>query len=265
MSVALIAGEGALPETIAARLAAEGNKPFVYALREDSGAFSPNAREVLPLFRVELKSTLVDMTSRGVRKVIFAGVAPKALIYRPEMLDGMALEFLAGLGARDDHSLLGGLVTLVEKAGFEVIGYRDLLSDMLAPRGLIAGRPPSASETEDIGYGVEIAGKVLPLSFGQSVVVSRKSVVAVEAMEGTDAAILRAGSLCGGGVVVKMMKRGQDARYDIPVVGPGTLRSMAEAGLSCLAVQADWTLILSPDEFRRTAIEGKMSITGVDY
>ncbi|MDR3254189.1 MAG: UDP-2,3-diacylglucosamine diphosphatase LpxI [Synergistaceae bacterium] len=265
MSIALIAGEGALPEIIASRLAGDDKKPFIYAMRENNDELAPNAAKIIPLFRAELESTLRDMASRGVRQVMFAGLVPKTLIYRPEMLDGMGRDFVASLVERDDHSLIGGLANFVEMAGFEVIGYRDLLGDLLATEGHIAGREQTEDERADVDYGREIAGKLLPLSFGQSVVISRKSVVAVEAMEGTDATVLRAGALCRKGVLVKMMKRGQDARYDIPIVGPQTLQLMAKARLSCLAIQAGWTLILFPDEFSRVAGEQGVSVVGVDY
>lgn len=265
MSVALIAGEGLLPEIIAARIAEGGNRPVVYALRENSDAFSQTAAAVVPVFKTELAATLKDMALRGVRSVMFAGLVPKTLMYRSAMQDDMARELVASLSARDDHTLLGGIVTLFERAGFEVVGYRELLGDLMAASGRIAGRAPSDEERADIEYGVEIARAVVPLSFGQSVVVHRKSVVAVEAMEGTDAAVVRAGSLCKSGVLVKMIKPGQDPRYDIPTVGPQTLSLMARTGLTCLAIQAAWTLVLSPDEFCAIAEEKGISVMGVDF
>jgi DUF1009 family protein len=186
-------------------------------------------------------------------------------MYRPEAMDVTAATFLARLALRDDHSLLGAIVALLEKQGIEVTGYRNLLGDLLARDGFIAGRPPAATEEADAAYGVRIASKVLPLSFGQSVIVSGRAVVAVEAMEGTDAAIARAGALCRGGVVVKMIKPGQDERYDLPVVGPGTLRSMALAKLTCLAVHTGWVITLCPDEFRQAAQDSGIAVIGVDY
>lgn len=265
MSVALIAGEGALPEEIARRMAKGGEAPIVYAMREDCRELAPNAKEVLPLFRTDMKATLGDMMARGVRKIVLAGVVPKKTIFSPAMMDGMARDFLAKLSVRDDHTLLGGIVALFERAGFEVIGYRDILSDLMAVNGPIAGRAPSDLERDDMNYGMNIANAVVPLSFGQTVVVCQKSVVAVEAMEGTDETIKRAGAFCKGGVVVKMIKEGQDERFDIPTVGPTTLRLMADSGLGCLALQAGWTLILHPDEFKAVAEEKNLSVVGVDY
>lgn len=264
MSIALIAGEGTLPEEIARRIAEAGEKPVVYALRENCEALLPNAKEVLPLFRTEIGAALTDMMSRGVRQVMLAGAVPKKMIFSPALMDGMAREFLAGLSVRDDHTLLGGIVALFEKAGFDVIGYRGLLDDLMAKSGFIAGREPTDCEREDVRYGMDIARAVTPLSFGQTVVVCQKSVVAVEAMEGTDGTIRRAGGYCKGGAVVKMIKKGQDERFDIPTVGPTTLRLMGESGLGCLGLQTGWTLILRPEEFKAAALEYNIAVLGVD-
>jgi DUF1009 family protein len=265
MTVALIAGEGSLPEIIAGRLADGGNKPLVYAMRKDNGAFVSSALDIIPLSGVRIGDALFDMARRGVKRAILAGLVPKNIIYRPDEMDETAAKFLAALPERDDHSLLGAIVSLLEKSGIEVAGYRDLLRDLLAASGSIAGRAPSPAETADAAYGVRIAKSVLPLSFGQSIIVNGKAVVAVEAMEGTDAAILRAGELSRGGVAVKMIKPGQDERYDLPVVGLETLRSMHRAKLTCLAVHTGWTLILCPDEFSREASDFGISVIGVDY
>jgi DUF1009 family protein len=265
MTIALIAGEGALPEIIVRRLARDGDEPIIYALREENEALAPYASAIVTVAGARIAPVLRDMAQRGVKKAMLAGFVPKNLIYRPEMMDETAAAFLASLRERDDHSLLGAIVALLEKSGIEVLSYRGLLSDLLAHEGHIAGRPPAESELADASYGAKIAEKVLPLSFGQSLVVSGRAVVAAEAMEGTDEAILRAGKLCRGGVVVKMIKRGQDERYDLPVVGRGTLRSMAEAKLTCLAIHAGWALILNPDEFRQTALDAGISVIGIDY
>jgi DUF1009 family protein len=264
MSVALVAGEGFLPEEIASRLASRGERPIVYALREDYGLLDEYAESVVPVLRAELEASLKDMAFRGVSRVMFAGYVPKTLIFRPELLDKMAKKLVENLENRDDHSLLGSIVSVFERAGFEVIGYADILSDLLAPAGFIAGREPDETELGDVAYGVEIAKVIAPLSFGQSVIVNRRSVVAVEAMEGTDAAILRSAGLCKRGVLVKIIKPGQDTRFDIPVVGPQTLHLMKRAGLTCLAVQAGHTLVMSPDEFAASASELGIAVTGID-
>lgn len=263
MSIALIAGDGDLPVEIARRLSQQGESLRIYALRESPDALKPYSNMVLNLLTTELASAVRDMKMSGVKKIMMAGVVPKTLIYRPGVLDKMAQSLVAGLDERDDHSVLGAVVSLLTAAGFEVLSYRALLSDMMAKEGYFAGRQPTPEEQQDVEYGVRIAQKLVPLSFGQTVVVHQKSVVAVEAMEGTDAALLRAGSLCKKGVVVKLMRSDQDERYDIPTVGAQTLRFMGHAGLSCLALHAGWTLIINPDEFQRVAEEENISVIGV--
>jgi DUF1009 family protein len=265
MSVAVIAGEGTLPEEIVSRLSARGEKPVVYAMREDYDALLEHAGEIIPVFKAELASAIEDMSSRGIKQVLFAGFVPKTLIYRPEMMDCQARKLVNSLENRDDHSILGGIVAAFEASGFEVIGYMDILSDLLASQGFVAGRNPRADELEDIAYGKDIARAVVPLSFGQSVIVNRRSVVAIEAMEGTDATILRSAGLCKKGVLVKMFKPKQDTRFDIPVVGPQTLHLMKRAGLTCLAVHAGHTLVMSPGEFALAAREHDIAVVGIDY
>lgn len=261
MSLALIAGEGSLPEVIARRLADGGDRPIVYTLRESSDELAKYAAKVVPLLESDLKAVIGSMMMSGVSRVMLAGAVPKTMIYSSK-LDDVARGLLAGLASRDDHSLLGAIVALFERAGFKVLGYDDVVGDLLAPEGAISGRSPSEAEAADIEYGIGIARAVVPLSFGQSVIVHGRSVVAVEAMEGTDAAIARAGAIAGRGVLVKMMKHGQDTRYDIPTVGPRTLRMMADAGLTCLAVHAGRTLIISRDDFAQLADELGISVTG---
>jgi DUF1009 family protein len=265
MSVALIAGEGELPVEIARRLTDRGEPPLVYSLRERIGSLSKYALQIIPLARPELGAVLADFRERRVSRVLMAGVVPKTLIFQPAMLDGRARELVASLAARDDHSILGGLVALLERAGFPVSGYADLIPDLLAPSGGVAGREPSEEEREDVAYGVEVGRTLVSLSFGQTVVVSRRAVVAVEAMEGTDATLLRAGGLCRGGVVVKLMRLDQDDRFDLPTVGGKTLRTMARAGLRCLAVEAGRTIVLEPDSFRAAAEEEGIAVLGVEH
>lgn len=264
MSVAIIAGEGLLPELIAARLDERGERPVVYAIRDDVSAIEPHAKAIVRVRGTDVKYAVANMFFRRVKRIILAGRVPKTLMYSTKQHDGLAKKLLASLTSRDDHSLLGAVVKLFEKMGFEVVGYDDILSDLIARPGLIAGRDMSDDERADVEYGIDIARAVVPLSFGQSIVVHGRSVVAVEAMEGTDATIERAGSIVRGGVLVKMMKPGQDIRYDIPTVGPRTIEKMAEAGLTCLAVHAGRTLIVERDEVGSLASRCGVSIIGFE-
>ena len=262
--IALIAGEGSLPVVIASRLTDNGNPPVVYSIRESIGELSKYALDVINITKPDFGFTIKDMKKRGVRSIIMAGTVSKTLVFKPSLFALTTQRFLAGLLFRDDHSILGAIVDFLEKEGFKVLSYRDIVPDLLAKSGHIAGRAPTRDELDDSEYGFSICKAVVPLSFGQTVIVNKRSVVAVEAMEGTDATLLRAGSLCKGGTVAKMMRLDQDERYDIPTVGPDTLRHMAQAKLSCLALHAGWTLILEPEEFRSVALKEDISVIGVE-
>lgn len=259
----LLAGEGSLPLEIARSLAKKGNPPFVYALSGNNAGIGEFSSGILRIERPGLEELADDAAGRGIGSIIMAGRVPKSLIYRPDLMDESLKKLLASMAVRDDHSILGAIVSFFESRGLEVVSYRDIVPDLLATSGSIAGRTPTAGELEDISYGVDIASAVVPLSFGQTVVVKGKSVVAVEAMEGTDAAIERAGKISGGGVVVKLMRPDQDDRYDLPAVGTGTLESMRNAGMTSLAVEAGRTVILDGDIFRKNAVSWDISVTGI--
>ena len=262
--IALVAGEGLLPVAIASRLTDQGTPPVVYSIREQIGELSKYALDVVNITKPDFGFTINDMKKRGVRDIIMAGTVSKTLVFKPSLFDLTTQRFLASLVFRDDHSILGPIVDFLEKQGFRVLSYRDIIPDLLARKGRIAGRAPSREELDDAEYGFDICKKVVPLSFGQTVIVHKRSVIAVEAMEGTDATLLRAGSLCKGGTVAKMMRLDQDERYDIPTVGPDTLMHMAEAKLTCLALHAGWTLILNPEEFARVAERERIAVIGVE-
>ena len=225
--IALVAGEGLLPVAIASRLTDQGTPPVVYSIREQIGELSKYALDVVNITKPDFGFTINDMKKRGVRDIIMAGTVSKTLVFKPSLFDLTTQRFLAR-------------------------------------KGRIAGRAPSREELDDAEYGFDICKKVVPLSFGQTVIVHKRSVIAVEAMEGTDATLLRAGSLCKGGTVAKMMRLDQDERYDIPTVGPDTLMHMAEAKLTCLALHAGWTLILNPEEFARVAERERIAVIGVE-
>mgnify|MGYP000845676177 CR=1 FL=1 len=285
---ALIAGEGALPLLVAEYASRSGLQLTVYCLGDRSAYVGLCGVEAVPLPSCEgndsdtrggldLRATIQDMLRRRVGAVTLAGTVPKRMMYEAR-LDPSLRALLAG-GNNDDHSLLGRIVGAFESAGLRVLPYTSYLADSLAPEGHVAGRDPSDAEAADIEYGRSVLSVTLPLSFGQSVVVAGGAVVAVEAMEGTDAMIRRAGELLGsrsgkagvdvpvpatgGGVVVKMMRCDQDERYDVPVVGLSTLETMRDAGVSCLAVEAGRTLLLHPETFRERAAMWRIAVVGI--
>jgi len=261
---AIIAGSGSLPLAIARELHKKGKSPLVLMLMRQDPELLPFAREIFPMTEIDMEKILYLLKEREITDLVFAGKVPKELIFSPQKLDCRTLALLSSLDSRDDHSILGAIVREFETAGFSVRAYLDILPGLLASEGLMSSRAPNVRENEDIEYALSIMKVILPLSFGQSLVVSGRCVVAVEAMEGTDRTVLRAGELCDGGVLVKMMRSDQDPRYDIPTVGLDTLEAMHTAGLSCLAVEVGRTLILDRKAFLSRADKYGIAVVGVD-
>ena len=263
--LALVAGEGTLPlEILNALKQKHGVLPKVYLLAEDVTPYAQSGIEVQHIKNpMAIAMILTKMRLTGVRHLMMAGAVPKRSIYARETLDEGAQKILSDVRDRNDHSLLAGVVKYVEKFGIQVVSYDDVIPELLAGDGHIAGPLPSANEEEDCVYGLNILRQLLPLSFGQSIVVSDRAVVAVEAMEGTDQTIRRAGSLRSQGILIKGMRKDQDRRYDLPVVGPQTLEAMAEAGLSALFIETGSVLLLEKKVFLTEAERLRISVTGV--
>lgn len=261
--LALIAGEGALPVAIARKLSEEGTLPLILTLRDDLETFRPLAGKLVHLRAPSLGRCVHEIKAWGAGALIMAGRVPKRVIYCfPLLFDPLTRSVLAR-SLRDDHSLLGSIVAAFEAEGIQVLPYWQILPEFLASEGRLAERDPTEKEWADVNCGRDILRVTLPCSFGQAVAVAAGAVVAVEAMEGTDAMIGRAGALSGTGSVVKMMKTGQDLRYDLPTIGPATIEAMHKAGLTCLAVEAGRTLIVDPDVTLSRAGKYGIAVVGI--
>lgn len=263
MTTALIAGQGVLPLEIAKRLNLQHNGTLILALREDPQTLEPYASKLVHMKAPNLGRGLREIKSFGADKVIMAGRIPKNIIYCIPLLFDRVTRKVLRESLRDDHSLLGAVVKVIEAEGIDVIPYWQILPEFIASTGKLSSRAPTEQEMNDINCGREILRVTLPCSFGQAVCVADGAVSAIEAMEGTDKMIMRAGSLAGRGVVVKMMREDQDMRYDLPTVGPRTLEAMKEAGLTCLAIEAGRTLILEPDKFLELAEDYRIAVWGI--
>ncbi len=264
MSIALIAGRGVLPVEIARKLSAIQKPGLILTLGGEIESLRPFSGKLIEMRTPNLGRAVREMKSYGADKVIMAGTVAKKFIYcLPLLFDSLSRSVLRR-SLHDDHSLLGEIVKSCEEAGISVIPYWQILPEFIALPGRLSSRPPSAKEISDINYARDILRVILPCSFGQGVCVADGSVVAVEAMEGTDKMIQRAGEISGRGVVVKMMKENQDMRYDLPTVGTVTLETMHKSGLTCLAVEASKTLILEPDKFFALADKYNIAVWGID-
>ena len=263
--LALVAGEGALPlEILKAMIKKKAPPPKVYLLAENDAPYLDEGIAVQKISNpMAIAMILAKMRLMGIRRLMMAGGVPKKNIYSEEKLDRGAKSILSAVQDRNDHSLLAGVVKYIEKFGIQVMSYEEVIPELLAPEGHIAGPVADAEQLQDCEYGLNILRTLLPLSFGQSVVVSNRAVVAVEAMEGTDETIRRAASLSAHGILLKGMRADQDRRYDLPVVGVQTLRNMADSGLTGLFIEAGSVLLLEKDAFLQEAERLEISVTGV--
>jgi len=172
---------------------------------------------------------------------------------------------LARLAVKNTDSLIGGVADALEREGIVLLPSTALLRDELATAGAMTRRAPSRETRRDIDYGREIARTLGAMDLGQTVAVKQGAAVALEAMEGTDEVIRRAGRIAGPGVtVVKVAKPRQDPRFDVPVVGPGTLEAMREAAAATLAVDAGQTLLIDKAELLAAADRSGITIWGMD-
>lgn len=204
-----------------------------------------------------------------------AGKFHKVLIYRPWALvrhlpDWTALKtfypMISGKKDRKDDTLLGTLTDAFGEAGIDFRPATDFAPELLVPRGMISGRPPSTALSRDIQFGWQLAKEMGRLDVGQSICVKDQGVLAVEAIEGTDACIRRAGELCRKGrfTVVKVAKPKQDMRFDVPTIGVGTLETMIASGANTLAIEADRTILLDAPAFRQFADHHKLTVVALD-
>ena len=263
MSIALFAGKGVLPVEIARKLSGIQKPGLILTLGADVELLTPYAGKLITMKTPNLGKAIREIKSYGADELIMAGVVPKKFMYcLPLLFDPLSRKVLRRT-LHDDHSLLGAIVKACEESGIKVLPYWQILPEFIASSGKLSSRSPSAEEISDINYAREILRVILPCSFGQGVCVADGAVVAVEAMEGTDRMIQRAGEISGRGVIVKMMKETQDMRYDLPTVGTMTLENMHMAGLTCLAVEAGKTLILEPEKFFELADRYNIAVWGI--
>jgi DUF1009 family protein len=200
-----------------------------------------------------------------VSNVVLAGQVKHVQLFSSIRPDAAVRDALNGLARRNTDALIGAFVKMLESRGVEVVDSTHFLKPLLAGAGPMTRRAPDESEMEDIRYGREIAKAVAGLDLGQTIVIAERACVAVEAMEGTDATIERAGRLSNGRrlVVVKVSKPQQDMRFDVPVAGARTIEVMKRAGASVLAVDAGKTLLFERARLLEEADRAGISVFGM--
>ena len=265
MKFGLIAGNGKFPFMVVEGARQAGARMVVAAIREET---DPSIEQLAD--RVEwvgigqLGRMIRFFKDEGVEKAIMAGQVKHVQIFSRAVPDARMLKVLLRLPRRNTDSLIGAIASELQTEGIELINSTYFLQQHLPQTGTLTRRQPDKHEREDIEYGLEIAREIARLDLGQTIVVRAKACVAIEAMEGTDETIRRAGQLVKKRLtVVKIAKPNQDMRFDVPVVGVPTIETMLEAGATCLCITAGKTLMFDREEMIRLANDRKIAIVAV--
>jgi DUF1009 family protein len=261
----LIAGNGRFPFLAAAGARRAGRRVVALAIREEAAPELESAVDEIHWLSLGQLGKAIDLMHRaGVHEAVMAGQVKHRQIFSAIVPDVKLLALLARLAFKNTDSLIGAVADALGREGITLLPSTSFLSDQLARTGPMTRRDLSRDERRDVGYGEHVARSLAGLDLGQTAVVKDRAAVALEAMEGTDEVIRRAGRIAGPGtIVVKVSKPRQDMRFDVPVVGPGTLEAMREAGARVLAVDAGRTLLVDRDDFLEGADAAAIAVVGL--
>ena len=264
-NIGLIAGKGQFPLLFAQAARQQGAAVIAVAHRgETDPALAYLVAELHWIYVGQLGKIIRIFKAAGVRRAVMAGGISRGRLFREFRPDWRALSVIRRAGAGQDDRLLRAVADELESEGITIAPSTLFLDDLLAPPGQLSRRPPTPEELPDIDFGVQVAKELGRLDIGQCVVVRRQVVVALEAIEGTDATIRRGGALAGpGAVVVKVSKPDQDLRFDVPAVGLDTIATMPEVKAAVLAVEAGKTLIFDRPEMLKIADQAGIAVWGI--
>ena len=263
MKYALIAGNGRFPILALESARKLGHEVVAIGIKEEaSPEIEPLASRCYWISLGELSRLIDILKSEGIQEVIMAGQVKHAQIFSSIRPDWRLIKLLASLASRNTDSLIGAVAKVLEGEGIRLGDSTRLLKPLVAEEGTLTRRKTTEEEEADITYGRRVAGALAGFDIGQSVAISERACVAVEAMEGTDAMLRRAASLVNGRALrlVKVSRRRGHLLFDVPVAGPGTIEVMRETGTTALAVDAGRTLLLDRDEMLAAAGEAGISI-----
>ncbi|MBQ8843449.1 MAG: UDP-2,3-diacylglucosamine diphosphatase LpxI [Elusimicrobiaceae bacterium] len=253
----IIAGEGKMPVYIAREAAEKGVEVFVAAIKGNAReADFQGAATVFKEMRIgQMGGAFKFFKEHQVTRIVMAGRVQHSTIFKNLMPDLRGAKFLASLKSMQTSYLLNKIMDEFKKEGLEFVSSALYLEHYMPKKGVLSKKQPSQEETQTVQYGYKIAKGIAALDIGLTCVVSQSAVIAVEGMEGTDNCILRAGELYKNAAeksssvaVVKVARPDQDNRFDLPVVGKGTIESVVKAGFKVLAFEAERTLVLDLQE-----------------
>ena len=278
----LIAGNGRFPFLLLDAARAHGLEVVVAAIKEETEPEMDARAAADPGIRVhwlslgELSRLIETFRREDVTRAVMAGQVRHKQIFSSIRPDWRLAKLLLNLRTRNTDMLLGAVAKVLSDEGIELVSSTAYLEPLLARPGVLTARAPTAEEQQDLAYGRQVAAALAGFDIGQTVVVAGQACVAVEAMEGTDATIARAGAIlrtleAEGEAstlprrlsVVKVAKPNQDMRFDVPVIGSGTIEAMRLAGATCLSIEAGRTLIFDRDEVQKLAGAAGIAIVAV--
>ncbi len=268
MKLGLIAGNGRFPFLVLEAARSQGHEVTIVAAQEE--AF-PELNEAAKRLGADIHWISIGhlgkcinlLKDAGIANAVMAGQVKHAKIFSGAIPDWTMAKVLRNLMSKNTDGLIGAIADVLRENGIELINSTSLITPLLAKPGVMTTRRPSEEEQKDLEFGYRMADQIAALDIGQTIAVKHQAVVAVEAMEGTDEVIGRAGHLAGSGVcIIKVAKPKQDMRFDVPVVGFATVQAMRVAGAAVLSVDAGKTLILDGEAVRASANEAKIAIVG---
>ena len=267
-TIGLIAGNGRFPYLVLQGARSLGHDVTVVAVKEEAfpeleAAAGDAGADLHWVSLGHLGKCIKILKGAGVTRAVMAGQVKHVKIFSGIIPDLTLMSALTRLKARNTDALISAVADVMRDEGVELVDSTAFLGPLLAKEGVLTDRAPSEQEAEDFAFGYQMADAIAALDIGQTIAVKHKAVVAVEAMEGTDEVIGRAGYLAGPGVrIVKVAKPKQDMRFDVPVIGIATIQAMRTAGAAALSVDAGRTLVLDGDHVFASANEAGIAIVG---
>ena len=270
MRIGLIAGNGRFPFLALDAARSLGHEVIVIAITEEADpAIDTAAADAVPPVEVHwvslyhLGKCVAVLKGAGITQAVMAGQVKHNKLFSGVVPDLTLLSVLKRLKTRNTDALISAVADVMSDHGIELVDSTRFLQPLLAGAGGLTGRVPTEEERDDLAFGYVVADQIAGLDVGQTIVVKDRAVVAVEAMEGTDEVIARAGRIAGPGVrIIKVAKPQQDMRFDVPVIGLPTVAAMRAAGATVLSVDAERTLVLDGEAVFREADDAGIAIVG---
>lgn len=263
--IGLIAGKGMYPVLICENLKKNSDTVYTAAFYNETAPVLKKLSDNIKWFKIgELGSVIEYFRTNQIKKIIMAGLIKHTKIFENIYLDNTLKNILMSLKDKKADSILGAIADEFVKNGMEIIPVLEILKNNIVKEEIITNKIPNSKYLEYINFGFRIAKEISKLDIGQTIVIKEKAIVAVEAMEGTDRCILRGGDIAGDDcIIIKVAKFNQDLRFDLPVIGPGTIKKMNKIKSKFLAVEAYKTIIIDRKETIDKANKSGISIIGL--